>query len=158
MGAPYMWAMDDEGANGSGPPFWFQRKVPSADKVKEQGSNCVGLINIVYGLLGLHDRFRGTEELWARYKDKAKPIVKGQEIPPMSLVIGDFVDVNCQGHVGIVLDKGKLLHCYGAIEVPTEGLFGPGICIDASWKTSHGWWAKGTYDGYVEDKDWIACL
>jgi hypothetical protein len=158
FGAPYKWTIDGSPADGPGAPFWYQQEVPTAEEVHREGCNCVGFVNILLGLAGSPLRLIGTRDAWIRVGAESVPVDSDQEIPPWSLLIGDYVDEMRQGHVAIVLEGGKILHCYVDDPTPREGLFGPGICIEKSWKSSHEWWrgtdGAGVYHGWVPFQRW----
>lgn len=144
LGAPYRWTVDGSPADGPGAPFWYQEQVPTPEEVHKKGCCCVGLLNIVLGLMGSPLRFAGTSFVWAAFKAAAKPVTGIP--PPLSILMADYRGVDSQGHVGIVLEGGRFLHCYVDDPEPKEGLFFPGITIDDSWQESDVW---ARYQGWV---------
>ena len=155
IGAPYTWCLEYEegGRIGSRAPFWRLSTLPTPEEVKAEGCCCVGVINFVridHSKL----TFAGTGHISDVFDGFIKPI---QEVLPVGAMLlrrpRDEVD---QGHVAIVISGQRLMHCYVENPEPVEGLVGPGVEIDASWKESHSWHKEGYYDGYISVEDWLA--
>lgn len=123
LGVPYSWWRANEICLGDAAPFYAAAGPPPT---KPESLNCAGFINCLA-------RFAGrpipgvAEGIWyaggtyAWYQDlatKCRPIESIDDAPPGTLLIRRFRDEADQGHLGVALGDGQIIHCW-----PDRGVF-----------------------------------
>ncbi len=156
VGTDYIWWFPGDGVKGDCGPFWFAPgPVPSEERIRAEGCNCVGLFNLLFRKLGREPV--GTTVDWFARLDKKQKIVGETDFPFGTILLRECRDEVDQGHIAIVLDDGQLLHCYPDSGIPRRGRVSPGVALDPSWKLSDTWLSEhgGFYTHFCIFRDWL---
>ena len=107
-GIPYSpWS---DGSIGSGPPFWVDSELPPVERVREDGMNCIGLINLVSLSLGNHAR-----DNWFEYLSEKGVLEKyraNRVYPRGTLLIRPYASIEDQGHVAITVSDFEIMNVF----------------------------------------------
>jgi hypothetical protein len=174
IGSPYVWWKGGESTLGDNGPMWVANsKVPSIDQIMKEGTNCTGLLNLIYRRLGKPipgvakgNKLAGGTGAWYRYlKSVAEPFDYKKTYPTGTLLMRKYVNVKDQGHVAIVFEAdarcvlfSKLLHSYTSVEydeTTCKDKTTPGIAIDSNVGFSHFWVPDGFYQFAVLPEQWL---
>lgn len=110
---------DHEKIISNGPPFWndINQKLPSMSIIKQQGSCCTGLINIVRRINKLSiptKETTGGTDAWFNYlqsSGKLHCIQNEKSYPIGTMLIQDYNEID-QGHTAIICKESfSLLEC-----------------------------------------------
>jgi hypothetical protein len=124
---PYEWWNPDECMICDDAPFWsFHNQVPNFDKIRS--CNSAGLINLLRRFHHLeipgvneNDDYSGGTKKWEDYlRPFLVPFYPTHNYAPGTLLLRCFRNINDQGHLAVVIDENKILHCRS----------GRGICIE----------------------------
>ncbi len=148
LGAPYVWWR--EGSTlGDKSPFWSSNdKPPSIDIIHKEGLNCAGFLNLVCRSQGVKIPGVDDSEFWAggtwfwfrSLNHRSITISDANELPSGTILLRDYISENDQGHVGIVINKQKIVHC-----VPDKGL------IIEDWRDYKEYFTHAVV-GYLSDQ------
>jgi cell wall-associated NlpC family hydrolase len=155
VGTPYVWWREGDKIS-SKEPFWAEDLAPpSSELIKKSGCNCAGFINLICRFakiyipgLSLNLEYAGGTYIWYEYlKDFGllEKFSNNSIYPPGTLLLRNYSTELDQGHITIVLDNGKLAHCY-----PEKG-----IAIDDSYLISHNWFKEGYYTDVCLPQNWL---
>jgi hypothetical protein len=149
------------GSIGSGPPFWIDDKSPALEEIKEGGTNCLGLINLIAMALGVKPQSNWFEYL--EEKDVLEPFEHGKVYPLGTMVLRKYKDLGDQGHVAMVVSGTEIIHSYIYVDADQtfvesihsiESSRGPGVTIEPV-DVSHSWFEGGTYTHACRPKNWL---
>lgn len=138
VGTPYKWS--DEFTKKA--PFWGEDgPPPDAAMVRKQGTNCVGLTNLMLRSIGKKVP-GGTIQYGEVYKKVAQKFEVDHNYPEGTLLLRRYRNKKDQGHVGVVLKNGHVLEA------------GPGGIVNDknTVKQSNG---DGYYDYAVLPRYWL---
>jgi cell wall-associated NlpC family hydrolase len=155
IGTPYVWWKEGDKVS-SKEPFWAEdTQPPSSELVKKSGCNCAGFINLICRFSNIYIpglkmklEYAGGTYIWyTQLKNNGllDDFTNDTIYPPGTLLLRNYFSESDQGHVAIVLDNGKLAHCYPDI----------GIAIDDSYFISHNWIESGYYSDVCLLKNWL---
>ena len=150
IGTPYVWWMPSDSVLGDCGPFWWSAgPVPAVERIRQEGCNCAGLMNLLFRKLG-RVPLGTTVEWFAELEGVEQRTAEGTDFEEGTILLRPYSGPEDQGHIAMVLSGGRLLHCYPSTNVPRRGLDFPGIAIDESWKISDCWVSKeGGYYTHV---------
>ncbi len=132
LGTPYVWWHSGT-ILGDCKPFWNSNMPPPSCP---EGANCAGFVNLVCRHLGIPipgvaegDPWAGGTWYWFRHGD-VYPVPPGSaSYKPGTLLLRDYADAEKdQGHIGIVLEGGRLAHC-----IPGDGVIIERLGADVWW-------------------------
>lgn len=155
VGTPYVWWRDGDIISSS-PPFWAENSIiPFIEVIKKSGSNCAGFINLICRFakvnipgISMKLKYAGGTYIWYLYLKEHGLLSRFNldcTYPPGTLLLRDYSNEMDQGHIAIVLENGKLAHCY-----PEKG-----ITIDESYLISHNWSALAYYSDVCLPQNWL---
>jgi cell wall-associated NlpC family hydrolase len=157
-GTPYVWWREGDRIHEEA-PFWRSRgEIPSVERIKKEGTNCAGFVNLIcrkhgveiagFGEIGFEETAGGTYG-WFGYLDKHKKLDvfnETEKYPEGTLLLRAFYDEDDQGHVAIVCRDGKLAHSYSE----------KGVQIDERYMESHRWIPEGYYTHICRRENWFS--
>jgi cell wall-associated NlpC family hydrolase len=171
-GVLYSWWIDGDDTCGDRAPFWaFNGPPPSELAVRDGGLNCAGLINLICRELDLPipgvaagHMYAGGTEAWSHFLNANGCAIRLKEVDAMvlaqrvgTLFFSNYHSPQDQGHLAIVLQPGRLSHCY-----PDSRYTGvrsefarPGVVLDEPWEISHGWHTSGYYTHACIAEMWL---
>ena len=154
---PYVWWKEGETTATKPSPFYCRSTdAPNLDFVKAHGTNCAGLLNLLWHIKGnvvpgLKSGLwnAGGTTIWHSYLESIgalEPFDAKKAYPKGTLILRRYEEVDAQGHVAVIYSDPKqpsdtvldqeLLHSY-----PDAG-----VAIDATVKMSHDWHPDGYYE------------
>lgn len=155
----------------------LQDDLPSIDEIKEKGTNCAGLTNLIRRHLGLsipginkldEYKYPGGTYAWFNYLERKGRLEKfdyTKSYPSGTLLLRNYKDINDQGHVAIIYAQhkdsvlfSKVIHSYPKEWNLELGKTTPGVTIDATVGQSHfGWFPEqcGFYTHVCYPKNWL---
>jgi cell wall-associated NlpC family hydrolase len=155
VGTPYVWWMPGDSLLGNCGPFWWSEEArPSLSQIRHEGCNCAGLLNLLARRAGLKPM--GTTVEWFEALD-GKELRTSDEFATGTLLLRPYTSPEDQGHVAVVLEGGRLLHCYPSSALMKRGFDGPGVTIDETWRTSDCWLSEhgGYYTHICRPAAWV---
>ncbi len=134
VGTPYVWWHSGT-TLGDCAPFWTSN-TPPPSSASPKGANCAGFVNLVCRHLGIPipgvaegDAWAGGTRYWFRHSN-AYTVPPSASHKPGTILLRDYADAEKdQGHIGVVLEGGRLAHCIPGRGVIIEGFGGE----DAWW-------------------------
>jgi len=121
LGTRYVWWVDGDSTTKADAPFYC-KGAPSPEIIKTAGCNCAGLINLLahkagFKIPGLTEGYwyAGGTYAWTiflRDKGVLEPFDPTKVYAAGSLLLREYRDPKDQGHLAVLLDKQRLLHCY----------------------------------------------
>jgi hypothetical protein len=178
---PYGWWKNYNLADATTYAADVNSPLPKINSIKEQGINCVGLINLVrrnlgLGLPGIDIKVKGVSlktgggtYAWFKYfktNNLLQEFSFGLTYPVGTLLLRNFKNMkNDPGHVGILYAKDrknrgilfdKFLNSYPFDPRPEKnGLKPPGLIIDSHVGTTYFWFKNGTYSHICLPEHWL---
>tara|TARA_B100001094_G_C18184610_1_gene802972 strand:+ start:2904 stop:3476 length:573 start_codon:yes stop_codon:yes gene_type:complete len=168
----YVWWTSD--MENCGPQSYSDSNdIVDFDIIKENGINCVGLINIIRRCLNLEipglneSNYAGGTYEWFKYLKKNKKLKKfniNKIYPNGTLLLRDYKNEFDQGHVAIIYEsnkenilESKLLHAYAntGFNKFNNKHVEPGLTIDSELQISHNWFENGTYTHICLPENWL---
>lgn len=155
VGTPYVWWKEGDIISSS-LPFWAKdSSPPPIETIKKSGSNCAGFINLICRFakiyipgISMNLKYAGGTYIWYSYLKNnglLDNFTNNYTYPPGTLLLRNYSNEIDQGHIAIVLDRGRLAHCY-----PEKG-----ICIDETYFISHNWSVFGYYTDTCLPEMWL---
>lgn len=121
MGFPYRFWMETDPLIGDEGPLWVSHAPrPSLQRIKHDGVNCAGLINLVRRELHLPLPLLeeglwyagGTGAYFEYFEPVLKPYDPDRDYPTGTLLVKDYVCAENQGHLAMVWDHTHIVHSW----------------------------------------------
>jgi len=130
-GAKYVWWDRQEILPDDSSPFWMADTPVDLGRVKSDGLNCAGLINIIWRhrlclnakdpdgakFLGRAKFLGGGTEHWGEYLQGSLRLMPASHYGPqpeyLDLLFSPYESVENQGHLAVALGDGNMFHVYG---------------------------------------------
>ncbi len=138
LGIPYRWWNPEVSCCDVVGPFWASEggEVP-IEQIRLGHLNCAGLLNVLCRKLqieipGAKERhwFAGGTGLWWDFFEESgwhESYDETKSYPKGSILLRKFRTIEDQGHIAIVWENGKVLHCWPEkgviIEDPEKGYY-----------------------------------
>lgn len=155
VGTPYVWWKEGD-IISSESPFWAEDSIPpSFEIIKKSGCNSAGFINLICRFAKIYIpgvsmklEYAGGTHIWHSYLKHHGLLDKFRAdyvYPPGTLLLRNYSNEMDQGHISIILERGRLAHCY-----PEKS-----IIIDDTYFISHNWSALGYYTDVCLPNKWL---
>ena len=145
VGTKYVWWREGDDVTGTAPFYAENAGVIAAERIKAEGCNCAGFLNLICRFMGV--KIPGISEkipmaggtyVWFSYLQERgllESFDASQTYPPGTIILRDYVDPEDQGHITFMVSGGRLAHS------GSEN----GIQVDESVQISHNWIEGGYY-------------
>lgn len=156
-GAPYGWWRG--GQIPVGPPAYsYDGPPPDPAKVRREGVFCAGLTNLMMRAVGRtppqaigNAGAGGTGAWWLRYGERMEPYRHGVKLPRGTVLFRRYRNIQDQGHIGVVLGNGYVLHSYPAGGYPNTH---PGVTDAVTRAETHSW-SGGYWEYSLAPEHWL---